>query len=232
MTPLLPPLPLFQLYSTHAVHSLSPSPCLQGLSAAPQVRPSPLRNPLISTVGASSYYQLWPDVDLAVAIFQAATRRVTTGTAFDVSATLRDALCRGIVNRFRRRSTGEPRSPRRPVGRGPAHRRLRESWDPNPLMGSVRRPHVALRSSAMGFVSLHHGHTRSTLCFSHAHPLGQRALPASRGRLPSPRLSPYLYRWASWCYLLTAPIDPRRLVLPSGRPGMSSSAYGCRKTSS
>ena len=72
------------------------------------MRPSPLRSPLLSTVGASSCYQLWRDVDLAVAIFQAATRNVTTGTAFDVSATLCDTLCKGIVNRFPRRSTGEP----------------------------------------------------------------------------------------------------------------------------
>ena len=105
------------------LYSLSSSLCLQGLSAAPQVRPSPLRSPLLSTLGASSYYQLWPDVDLAVAIFQTSTRRAATGTAFDVSAAVRDALCMGIVNCFPRRSTGEPRSPVRPVGRSPAHQR-------------------------------------------------------------------------------------------------------------
>ena len=46
----------------------------------------PLASPLPLTVGVASYNQLWQDVDLAVAIFQAATRGAATGTAFDVSA--------------------------------------------------------------------------------------------------------------------------------------------------
>ena len=86
------------------------------------MRPSPLRSPLLSTADASSYYLLWQDVDLAVAVFQAATQRAATGTAFDVSATLRDALCRGIVSRFPRRPAGGPRSFIRPMGCSPAHR--------------------------------------------------------------------------------------------------------------
>ena len=73
-----------------------------------QLRLSPLRSPLLSTVGVSSYYLLWQDVDLAVAVFQAAKRRAATGTAFDVSAALRDALCRGIVSRFSRRPPVDP----------------------------------------------------------------------------------------------------------------------------
>ena len=85
--------------------------------------PSPLRSPLLSTVGASSYYQLWQDVDLAVVVFQAATRTAATVTAFDVTAALRDALCRGIVNLFPRRSTSGPRSLILPMGCRPAHRR-------------------------------------------------------------------------------------------------------------
>ena len=92
------------------------------------MRPSPLCSPLLSTVGASSYYLLLQDVDLAVAVFRAATRRAATGTAFDVSAALRDTLCRGIVSRFLRRPTSGPRSLIRPMGcspanRSPAHRR-------------------------------------------------------------------------------------------------------------
>ena len=60
------------------------------------MRPSPLRSPLLFTVGTSSYNRLWQDIDLALAVFQAATRGAATGTAFDVSAALRDALCRGM----------------------------------------------------------------------------------------------------------------------------------------
>ena len=87
------------------------------------MRPSPLRSPLLSIGGASSYYRLWQDVDLAMAVFQAATRRAATGTAFDVSAALRDALCRGRVMRFPRRSTGGPHSLIHPMGCSPAHQR-------------------------------------------------------------------------------------------------------------
>ena len=49
------------------------------------MRPSPLLAVLL-TVGTAFYVRLWQDVDLAVAIFQAATRGAATGTAFDVSA--------------------------------------------------------------------------------------------------------------------------------------------------
>ena len=86
------------------------------------MRPSPLRSPVLFKVGASSYNQLWQDVELAVAVFQAATRRATTGNAFDVSAALRDALCRGIVNRLPRCTARGPRSPVRPLGCSPARR--------------------------------------------------------------------------------------------------------------
>ena len=124
MTHLLPSWPPSQLYSTRMVHSFSlSSPCLQGLSAAPQVRPSPLRSPLLFTVGASSYNRLWQDVDVAVAVFQAATRRAATGTAFDVSAALCDTLCRGIVNRLPCCPARGPRSPVRSMGCSPARRR-------------------------------------------------------------------------------------------------------------
>ena len=100
--------------------SLLSSPCLQGLSAAPQVRPSPLCSPLLSTVGASSYNQLLQDVDSAVAVSQAATPRAATGTAFNVFAALRDALSRGIVSRLLRHPTGGPRLPIHPVCCSPA----------------------------------------------------------------------------------------------------------------
>ena len=83
------------------------------------MRPFPLRSPLLFTMGASSYYLLWQDVDLTVAVFQAATRIAATGTAFDVSSALCDALCRGIVNRFSCRCTGGPRSLIRPMGCSP-----------------------------------------------------------------------------------------------------------------
>ena len=179
------------------------------------MRPSPLRSPLLSTVGTSSYYQLWPDVDLAVTIFQAAMRRVITGTAFDVSATLRDALCRGIVNRFPRRSTGEARSPRRPVGCSPRTGAAlplrpcpRESWDPNPLASCVGRPRVALRRCAMDFVSLHHGHTRGTLCFSLA-PSSLAATPAILRCSRNPSTTPLVPCLAAAGHLL-----PSRYNLP------------------
>ena len=83
----------------------------------------PLASTLLLTVDAVSYNQLWQDVDLAVAFFQAATRRAATGTAFDVSAALRDALCRGIVNRLPRCPAMGPRSPMHPMGCSPARRR-------------------------------------------------------------------------------------------------------------
>ena len=64
--------------------SLSLLPCLQGPSAAPQVRPSPLLAP------SCSQWALRPTINSGktstVAIFQAATRGAATGTAFDVSA--------------------------------------------------------------------------------------------------------------------------------------------------
>ena len=87
------------------------------------MRPSPLRGPLLFTVGASSYNRLCQDVDLAVAVLQAATRRAATRTAFDVSAALRDGLCRGIVNRLPRCPARGPRSLVRPMGCSPARRR-------------------------------------------------------------------------------------------------------------
>ena len=123
VTPLVPLWALSQRYSTHVVHSFSSTPCLQGLSAAPQVRPFSLHSPLLSTLGASSYNQLWQDVDLAMVVFQATMRTAVTETAFDVSAALRDALCRGIVSRLPHRPTGGPRSLMRPMGCSPAHRR-------------------------------------------------------------------------------------------------------------
>ena len=46
----------------------------------------PLASPLLLILGAMFYNRLWQDVDLAVAIFQAATRGAATGTALDVSA--------------------------------------------------------------------------------------------------------------------------------------------------
>ena len=64
---------------------------------------------------SASYNQLWQDVDLAVAIFLAATRGAATWIAFDVFAALRDALCRGIVNRLPRCPAMGPRSPMRPM---------------------------------------------------------------------------------------------------------------------
>ena len=117
-------------------------------------------------MGASSYYQLWPDVDLAMAIFQGATRRVTTGTAFDVSATMCDTLCRVSCNVSR---DDPPMSPARLDTLWIAALRTgavlplcpypRESWDPNPAARSVSRPRVSLRSRAMKIASSHHAHT-------------------------------------------------------------------------
>ena len=55
----------------------------------------------------------------------------------------------------------------------PLHPRPRDTWDLNPLTHSCRRPRVVLRSRATDFFSLHHGHTRGTLCFTLApRPLG------------------------------------------------------------
>ena len=45
-----------------------------------------LASHLLLTVGVVFYNRLWQDVNLAVAIFRAATQGATTGTAFDVSA--------------------------------------------------------------------------------------------------------------------------------------------------
>ena len=47
----------------------------------------------------------------------------------------------------------------------PSHPRPRQSWDPHSPARSARRPHVALRSRAMLFVSSHYGHARGTLYF-------------------------------------------------------------------
>ena len=104
----------------------------------------PLAQPLLSTVGASSYYQLRQDINLAAALFQAATRRVAMGSPFHVSAALRDALCTGIVNCTLQCSAREPCLSM--MACSPAHRRgaplapCRESWDPDPLNRSGRRP--------------------------------------------------------------------------------------------
>ena len=48
----------------------------------------------------------------------------------------------------------------------PLRPRPRESREPKQLTRSVGRPRVDLCSHTMDFVSLHHGHTRGTLCFS------------------------------------------------------------------
>ena len=81
----------------------------------------PLAQPPLFTAGAPSYNQLWQDVGLAVVIFQGAMRRAATGTAFDVSGALGDALCRGIVSRLPHRPTGGPRPLVRPMGCSLAH---------------------------------------------------------------------------------------------------------------
>ena len=83
----------------------------------------PLASPLLLTVDAASYNELWQDVDLAVAIFQGATRGAATGTAFDVSSALRDALCRGISNRLMRCHAIGPRSRMQPMGCSRARQR-------------------------------------------------------------------------------------------------------------
>ena len=105
------------------------------------------------------------------------------GTAFDVSAALRDALCRGMVSRLPRRPTGGPGRLYAPWVASvrasavlPSHPCPRESWDPPPPTCYIRGPHVALRSRAMIFVLSHHGHTLGTLCYSLApSPLGATA---------------------------------------------------------
>ena len=70
----------------------------------------------------------------------------------------------------------------------PSHPRPRESWDPRSPARSARRPHVALRSRAMLFVSSHHGHARGTLYFFPVRPV-QWGLPvlSMLFRLPAPR---------------------------------------------
>ena len=83
----------------------------------------PLASPLLLRVDAASYNHLWQDVDLAVAILQPAARGAATGTAFDVSAAQRDALCMGRVSRLPRCPIVGPRSPMPPMGCSPARQR-------------------------------------------------------------------------------------------------------------
>ena len=147
--------------------SLSLLPCLQGLSAAPRVRPSPLlatsysQWALRSTIGSgktstSPWQSSRP--------LHGEPRRGLHSTYPPLK---RDALCRGIVSRLLRCPIVGPHSPVRPAVLC-SHPRPRESWDPRSPARSARRPNVALRSRAMLFVSSHHGHTRGTLCFSYA----------------------------------------------------------------
>ena len=179
------------------VHSVSPSflPCLQGLSAAPRVRPSPLlatscsqwaqRSTIGSGKTSTSPWQ-------SSRPLRGEPRRGLHSTYPPLK---RDALCGGIMSRqLRRPIVGPPRlcptrvaAPRASAVL-PSHPRPRESWDPRSPARSARWPHVALRSRAMLFVSSHHGHARGTLCFFLVHPV-QWGLPilSVLFRLPAPR---------------------------------------------
>ena len=148
----------------------------------------------------------------------------------------RDALCRGIVSRqLRRPIVGPPHlcatrvaAPRASAVL-PSHPCPRESWDPRSPARSARRPHVALRSRAMLFVSSHHGHARGTLYFFPVRPV-QWGLPVLSVlfRLPAPRfVAPPPQRLAATSHRLlsrhsllcqTAQRRPRTPPLPPPTP--------------
>ena len=116
-----PPSPLC---STGMVHSVSLSaPVSPRAECRTPIASLPLASPLWLIVDAASYNELWQDVDIAVAILQLAARGAATGTAFDVSAAQRDALCMGSLSRLPRCLIVGPRSPMRPMGCSPARQR-------------------------------------------------------------------------------------------------------------
>ena len=125
----------------------------------------------------------------------------------------RDALCRGIIScRLRRPIVGPPHlcatrvaAPRASAVL-PSHPRPCKSWDPRSPACSARRPHVALRSRAMLFVSSHYGHARGTLYFFPVRPV-QWGLPMLSVllRLPTPRF-------------VAPPTPPQRLAATLRRP--------------
>ena len=80
---------------------------------------------------------------------------------------------------------------------------------------SARRPHVAVRSRAMLFVSLHHGHARGTFCFLPVRPV-QWGLPVLSVlfRFPAPRF--------------VAPTPPPQSVAATGHPLLSRHSLPCQ----
>ena len=156
-------------------------PCLQGLSAAPQVRPSPL---LAISCSQWAHRSKFGSGKTSTSQWQSSRPlrgEPRRGLHSTYPPLKRDALCRGIISRPIRRPTVGPSPPcatRVAAPRAsavlPSHPRPRVSWDPRSPTRSARRPHVTPRHRAMLFVSSHYDHARGTPCFLSCapHPIG------------------------------------------------------------
>ena len=170
-------------------------PCLQGLSAAPQVRPSPLLAVSCSQWARRSKFGSGKTSTSPWQSSRPLRGEPRRGLHSTYPPLKRDALCRGIISRPIRRPTVGP-SPScatrvaapRASAVLPSHPRPRVSWDPRSPTRSARRPHVTPRHRAMLFVSSHYGHARGTPCFFPARPI-RLGLPmmSVHLRLPTPR---------------------------------------------
>ena len=191
--------PLSAQLHPYGALSLSLSiPCLQGLSAAPQVRPSPLLAFCCSQWARRSKFG---SGKMSTSPWQSSRPlrgEPRRGLHSTYPPLKRDALCRGIISRPIRRPTVGPLSPVRHQGCSTTRQRGAPlapppcvSWDPRSPTRSARRPHVTPRHRAMLFVSSHYGHARGTPCFSPARPI-RLGLPmmSVHLRLPTPRSAP------------------------------------------
>ena len=193
--------------------------CLQGLSATPRVRPSPLlaiscsqraqRSTFASGKTSTSAWQ-------SSRLLRGEPRRGLHSTYPPLK---RDALCRGIISRPIRRPTVGPSPPcatRVAAPRAsavlPSHPRPRVSWDPRSPTRPARRPRVPPRHRAMLFVWSHYGHASGTLCFFPARPI-RLGLPmmSVHLRLPTPRF-----------------VTPPRHIAATGHPLFSCHSLPCQ----
>ena len=171
-------LPSAQLHPYGALCLSLLIPCLQGLSAAPRVRPSPLL-----AVSCSQWAQrsMFGSGKTSTSPWQSSRPlrgEPRRGLHSTYPPLKRDALCMvSSVIRFVVPPWGPSRlcatrvvAPRASAVL-PSHPRPRVSWDPHSPTRSARRPHVAMRHRAMLFVSSHYGHARGTLCFFPARPI-------------------------------------------------------------
>ena len=202
--------------------------CLQGLSAAPRVRPSPLLAISCSQWAQRSTFGSGKTSTSPWQSSRPLRGEPRRGLHPTYPPLKRDALCRGIISRKIRRPTVGPSPPcatRVAAPRAsavlPSHPRPRVSWDPRSPTRSARRPRVPPRHRAMLFVSSHYGHARGTLCFFPARPI-RLGLPmmSVHLRLPPPRFvtPPDTLRPQATCSFLATAYHVRPLNAVPGHP--------------